>query len=90
MGGQRPRCGVAIVTSLSATGRTLPPQNRPAASRPNALRPSEAAARASDAMFCDLIADGMSIAEAGRAVGITKTPAHRKWRRICAEMGEKP
>ena len=53
------------------------------------MRPQEEKARESDAQFCELIADGLSIAEAGRAVGVSKSPAHRKWRRICAEMGER-
>lgn len=38
--------------------------------------------------FCDLIANGMSIAAAGRVVGVTAEAAKSKWSKICAKYGE--
>lgn len=37
-----------------------------------------------EAAFCDAIADGMSIADAGRLVGKSRGAAAGRWRRICA------
>ncbi len=52
------------------------------------LRPRELNSRQSDPAFCDALADGASVAEAGRIVGISKRPAMRKFRRICLELGD--
>ena len=51
------------------------------------LRPQEIQARSTDAIFCEAIANGHSITNAGRIVGLTQGPASRKFKRICREMG---
>ena len=38
--------------------------------------------------FCDLIADGVGVMEAGRLVGVAEESTKSKWRAICGRYGE--
>ncbi len=40
-----------------------------------------------DAIFCDALADGASIADAGKAIGCARSPANKRFARICREFG---
>lgn len=43
---------------------------------------------AKDATFCEALAEGASLAAAGRAIGVTSRPARKRFDRICRDLGE--
>jgi hypothetical protein len=40
------------------------------------------------ATFCDLIADGCSIAEASRRIGVLQQSGSAMFKRVCRDLGE--